>query len=290
MPVRASRHQERRVSTTAGHTSSNPATIAAAFVQARLQAQALPAFPGHPTPATLAQGYACQDAAIARWPDRVAGWKVGYIAPERRDASGEDRVTGPIFAASVWPDRPESELDVPVFVGGFAAIEAEFVFRLGVDAPPARLDWTPRDAAALVASLHVGVETAGSPLATINALGPAVVASDFGNNAGLILGREIPDWSRLPESAFACETWIDGALVGRGGAGSIPGGLLGALAFALGRCARRGLPMRAGALITTGAATGIHDIVAGQRASVRFGPWGEIRCRAVAATARGERA
>ena len=64
---------------------------------------------------------------------------------------------------------------------------------------------------------------------------------------------------------------------------SIPGGLLDALAFTLGRCARRGLPLRAGMLVTTGAATGIHDIRAGSRAAVRFGPWGEILCRAVSA-------
>jgi 2-keto-4-pentenoate hydratase len=260
--------------------------IAAAFVRARRAARALDRFPGGEPPATLAAGYAIQDRAIARWPEHVVGWKVGYIAPERRDASHEDRVTGPIFADALWHDVPGAELEFPVFERGFAAVEAEYVFRLGADAPPQQLDWEPEQAAALVDALHVGVETAGSPLATINLLGPTVVAADFGNNAGLVLGREIPDWRRQPEHALHCETWIDEICVGRGGASSIPGGLLGALAFALGRCARRGLPMRAGALITTGAATGIHDIVAGQRASVRFGPWGEIRCRAVAAQAR----
>jgi 2-keto-4-pentenoate hydratase len=112
-----------------------------------------------------------------------------------------------------------------------------------------------------------------------------VVASDFGNNAGLILGTEIPDWQRQPGRAMNCETWIEGQCVGRGGAHGVPGGLLAALAFALGRCARRGLALRAGAWVTTGAATGIHDIALGQHARIDFGPWGEIRCRAVAAQA-----
>ena len=268
-------------------TSSRSEQIASRFVLARRNAQALAGFPGE-IPATLAEAYASQDAAIRLWPDRVVGWKVGFIAPERRDASGEDRVTGPIFERALWIDRAGEETLVPVFVGGFAAVEAEYVFRLAVDAPADRIEWTPHDAAALVGALHIGVETAGSPLATINVLGPTVVATDFGNNAGLILGREIENWRALPESAMQCETWIEGICVGRGGAGSIPGGLLGALAFALGRCARRGLPMRAGTLITTGAATGIHDIRVGERASVRFGPWGEVLCRAVAATAQDD--
>ncbi|MFY2764006.1 2-keto-4-pentenoate hydratase [Arenimonas sp. MALMAid1274] len=260
-------------------------SAAAAFVQARWAGRALPGFPGTP-PADLAGGYAIQDRAIGLWPDRVAGWKVGYISPDRRDGSGDDRVVGPIFAAEVWPQPPGGTRDVPVFVGGFAAVEAEFVFRLAADAPADRVQWSARDALALVAALHIGIETAGSPLATINVLGPTVVVSDFGNNAGLVLGPEIPGWRELPEAGLVCETFIEGVSVGRGGAASVPGGLGEALAFALARCARRGHPLKAGDLVTTGAATGIHDILAGQQALIRFGAWGELRCRAVAATAR----
>lgn len=263
--------------------ASTPESIAAAFVEARLACRSLPGFPGTP-PVDLATGYACQDAAIARWPDLIAGWKVGYISPDRRDSSGEDRLVGPIFARAIWPLAVDACLDVPVFVGGFAAVEAEYVFRLGADAPPGKALWTAEETLGLVAALHVGIEIAGSPLATINVLGPSVVVSDFGNNAGLLLGPEVQAWRSRPESDLACTTTIDDALVGRGGAASLPGGLLSALAFALGRCARRGFPLKAGALVTTGAATGIHDILPGQRARISFGSCGELRCRAVPAT------
>lgn len=262
-------------------TSADP--IAAAFVQARLAGGSLSGFPGTPPP-DLAAAYAIQDAAIGLWPDPVAGWKVGYIAPERRDVSGDDRLVGPIFARAVWPVALGESLDVPVFAGGFAAVEAEYVFRLAADADPARLRWSPEEALALVAALHIGIETAGSPLATINVLGPTVVVSDFGNNAGLLLGPQIPGWRDVPEDQLTCETFVDDVSVGRGGAGSVPGGLGAALAFALGRCARRRMPLRAGMLVTTGAATGIHDILPGQQARIRFGRYGELQCRAIAAT------
>ena len=253
--------------------------IAARFVQARRAGRALPGFPGV-IPSDLVEAYLCQDAAIALWNERVVGWKVGYIAPERRDGSGDERLLGPIFADALWPAADEGDVAFPVFVGGFAAVEAEYVFRLGADAPAQRTMWTPQDASHLVAAMHIGVETAGSPLATINELGPSVVVSDFGNNAGLILGDAVDDWRERMES-FTCSTWIDGVCAGRGGAASLPGGPLAALAFALARSAQRGRPLRAGDLVTTGAATGIHDIVAGQGARVVFDGIGEIGCQAV---------
>ncbi len=39
--------------------------------------------------------------------------------------------------------------------------------------------------------MFIGIEIASSPLQNINDYGPAVVASDFGNNAGLLLGAEV---------------------------------------------------------------------------------------------------
>ena len=40
-------------------------------------------------------------------------------------------------------------------------------------------------------------------------------------------------------------------------------------------------------LISTGAATGIHDIVAGQRARISFGRWGELQCATETARPEG---
>ena len=254
--------------------------IAAAFVAARRQARALPGFPGE-IPANLVAAYRVQDLAIAQWPERVVGWKVGYIAADRRDASGDERLLGPIFASQLQPAG--DAVEDPVFAGGFGAIEAEYVLRLDADAPAGKLDWTPEDTALVPATLFIGVEIASSPLATINQLGPRVVVSDFGNNNGLVLGAEIPGWRDLPEDALLAETFVDGASVGRGGASSLPGGLLAAYAFALSRSARRGRPLKAGELVATGNATGIHDILPGQAGRVSFGAQGEIAGVAVAA-------
>ena len=260
----------------------DPMRVARAFVDARRAARPLAEFPG-PLPTGMAEGYRVQEAAIGLWEDEVVGWKVGRIPPELQAELGADRVMGPVFARSVWRAQPGRPTPLPVIAGGFAAVEAEYVFRMGVDAQPGRTDWTPEAALELVEEMLAGVEFAGSPLATINVLGPRVVAADFGNNAGLILGRPLPGWRERPDGVPPCEAFVDGKRVGRGSPQSIPGGPAASLAFLMNACAARGRPLRRGQLVTTGAASGIHDIEAGQTARITFGDQDEILCEAVPA-------
>ena len=266
-----------RATTTPATGPATPGEIARAFVDARQAARTLPGFPG-PVPATLAESYVIQDAAIALWPDDIAGWKVGRVPPHLQALLGEERVGGPSFLSALRMARPGETVALPVITGGFAAVEAEFVFRLGRDAPMGKTDWTSQEALAVVDALHIGVEFAGSPLAAINDLGSTVVAADFGNNAALVIGPEVQNWRARSDDSLACETFIDGVSVGAGTAASVPGGPAPALAFLLGHCAARGRPLTAGQYVTTGAATGIHEIRAGQTARVNFGEFGEILC------------
>ncbi|HEY8614603.1 2-keto-4-pentenoate hydratase [Phenylobacterium sp.] len=253
--------------------------IARRFVDARTGGEAVTTFPG-PLPQTLAEGYETQEAAIGLWPGEVVGWKIGKVPPAVQAEVGETRLVGPIFEGRVQQPAPGEAGTFRTIPGGFAAVEAEVVIRLAKDAPANKYEWTPEEAAELVAEMLIGCEMAGSPLATINELGPRVVVSDFGNNAGLILGPPIPGWrERAPES-LTCRTLVNGVEVGTGSAGNLEGGPLGCLAWILGHTARRGRPLRAGALITTGQLTGIHDVAPGDRAVIDFGALGQVLCTA----------
>jgi len=259
----------------------DPDEAARRFVAARLQARALPAFPG-PLPDGLAGGYACQDRAIALWPDQIAGWKVGRIPDDLQESLGATRVVGPVFSHTLIHAGVEPAV-LAVIPGGFAAVEAEYIYRIGRDAPAGKTRWTPEEALDFVDAELVGVEFAGSPLATINLLGPCAVASDFGNNAALILGPEIPGWRSRTDGGPTCQVFTDGVPVGTGSPASIPGGPAASLAILMGLAAGRGYPLKTGQYVTTGAASGIHDIEAGQTARITFGELGEIRCVAVPA-------
>ena len=144
--------------------------------------------------------------------------------------------------------------------------------------------------------MHIGVELAGSPFPGINALGPCVTVSDFGNNAGLILGPEIVDWRARTLDGLACETFIDGASVGRGDAASVLGGRQQAARswrFCSAHCAARGPAAEAARPVgvsTEPAATGVHEIHIGHAARMSFGRDGEIACAAVRADPAPQRA
>ena len=71
----------------------------------------------------------------------------------------------------------------------------------GAGHPAGKTDWTADDVIPFVQSMHIGVEVASSPLATLNDLGPGAVISDFGNNWGVVVGagsRTGARWRRLP--------------------------------------------------------------------------------------------
>ena len=253
--------------------------IAKRFVAARASGEPLAGFPGS-LPADLDAAYACQDAAIGLVDDTIAGWKVGLVGKEAVAVFEQDRLAGPIFRTSVRQARDGEPVDFPVYRGGFAAVEAEFLLKVGRDAPADKRQWTRAEAQALVAAVHVGIETAGSPLKTINELGPIAIVADFGNNAGLIVGPELPNWRQRPVEQWRCEMFLDDVPVGHGHGGAPPGGPFESLRFLLELCARRSRPLKAGDWVSTGAITGVHEIVAGQAARVSFGDAGEISCRA----------
>jgi 2-keto-4-pentenoate hydratase len=261
-----------------------PASIAPQFLQARRDGVSVPGYPGGVLPETMADGYAVQDIAIDSWPDELVGWKVGYVPPQHQQRLGTDRLAGCIFRKNLW-QAGDAPTPFRAIAGGFTAVEAEFIFRLGQDAPADKTAWTAEEAADYVGELILGVEIAGSPLATINVLGPTVVASDFGNNDGQILGPVLDNWRDIAWEDMGVETVINGVSVGTGTAASIPGSPLAALAFLLGHVASRGRPLKKGMLVTTGASTGIHDVVAGDAATVSFGALGQVQCVAVPAQA-----
>lgn len=250
--------------------------IAERFVTARKSAKALEGYPGD-VPAKLEDSYTIQEKAIKLWGKPVIGWKIGRLAPDKQAEHGTERLAGPIFAP-MYKDYSD-DIVLPVFVGGFAAVEAEYVFRIGRDADPAKTEYSEEDALSLIDACFAGIEMAGSPLATINALGPTVVASDFGNNFGLILGPQIlritaDSTPALLDAdainAFSARTEIDGQLVGKGGLFTMPGGPLKAIAWLAGHLAKRGRPLTKGQFISSGATTGIHDIGPDQNAVVTF--------------------
>ena len=256
--------------------------IARAFVESRHGARFLSKYPGE-HPADLATAYTIQDSAIDLWTDEIAGWKVGRIPDAIAPSFGEDRLVGPIFAKTVHRYVGD-QIPLEAIEGGFAAVEGEFILELSEDAPAGKTEWTVEEARSLVGEVYCGIELAGSPFAEINDHGPCVTISDFGNNAGLIVGAPFSGWRDKPMQDWGCETFIDNVSIGRGSAAPMPGGVFESLRFALMRNAERGLPLKKGHLISSGAISGVHEIKIGQSARVVFSDGTAIDCAIKART------
>ena len=259
-------------------TTDGATAIARAFVSARQAGDALRDYPGE-APTRLDLAYRVQDAAIALHGRPVAGWKVGRINPPR---DGADRLTGPIFSDQVQPDGG-APVPTPVFRDGFAAAEAEFLLRLGATPDPQRRRYSLDEARALIDAVHVGIEIASSPFPGINDHGPAVTVSDFGNNNGLVVGPAIADWRAADLEGWPVELRVNGERVGAALGAAIPGGPFAAARFLLEHMAARGQALEAGQWVSTGAVTGIHQVVVGDRVEALFDGRLGVSCTITAA-------
>jgi 2-keto-4-pentenoate hydratase len=259
-----------------------PEQIYQPFHAARTAARPLAAYPGNTVPATLAEGHAIQAASIAAWPDRVVGWKVAAIQPQWRAAYPAERLGGPVFARSLQMAGVDA-VDVHIIEGGYAAAEAEFALRLGADFPMHATFVSVEALQPFVAAVHAAIELAGSPLPTLSSLGPGAVLSDFGNNTGLVIGPELPEFFGRDGAGWLSETAVNGHLAGNGSAERIPGGPLAALLFLTNDLVARGLTLRPGDWVSTGASTGIHVLAVGDTVAARFDGKPAITLRVCAA-------
>jgi len=255
-------------------------SVAQAFVTARRAGRALASYPGAP-PADLAAAYAIQDHAIRADGRPIAGWKVGRIFPPDDARLGSNRLSGPIFAESVI-DGETGAPAMPVFSGGFAAAEAEFLLHIAPGHTGAAPQ-TDAETLALLDDVRIGIEIASSPYPGINADGPTVTASDFGNNFGLVRGPQVADWRGTDLRTVRVQTAIDGETVGEASAETMLDGPLGAVRFLLANLASRGISVAQGGWVSSGAVTGVHKVRAGQRVEASFGALGTVACTIVAA-------
>ena len=255
------------------------------LVGARLGARPLADFPGR-LPVTLEQAYAIQSASADRWPDEVAAWKVGKLSAPDQERFQTEKYAGPIFQSSIRTAGRGSCEAMAIYEGGFAAIEAEYALELGSAVPPSEKDYSDEELADLVRAVYGVAEVASSPMAVVNELGATSVISDFGANAGLVVGPKISGWRSLgPESLFASVA-VDDCTVGEANSEPIERNPLQALRFLIGLCASRGIVLPEGALISTGALTGVHHVLVGSTARVSFESFGSFEVRFEAAAAK----
>ena len=260
----------------------DPKPISDALLRARRSCTLLDGFPGD-LPQSLEQAYAVQLHSISQWDADLIGFKVGGVPPKFQEQFPTIWQAGPMFADQRYTVKTGDSLEVTVFEGGFAAYEAELVFVLkDLDKLDQPLK-TVEDTHAFIDRVHLGAEIASSPNPEVNNLGPGSIISDFGNNAGVVLGPEAPlsilnDFSKLEVVLH-----IDDVEIGRATPNAGDNGPLGALRFILNHfiSLKGQLDLPDGCLISSGAITGVHQSHAGTKGNLKFGDLAEYELKMV---------
>lgn len=214
---------------------------------------------------TLDDGYAVQDAAWRMRGVAIAGYKIGLTNPAVQQMMGTDApIVGRLHATDI--------LYAPVDLAAaryprFA--EAELVVRIGRDLTPAMAPFDRDGVAAVVESVHAGIEICASRYAADDVAIGALVA-DNSNAERLVIGNRLSSgWDR----AFAAlEVTLDrsrGTSV-RGNSVAVLGDPLDALVWLANWLAMRGETLAQGQWVATGSCTGMTEIAPDERLTARF--------------------
>jgi len=219
---------------------------------------------------TEKDAYRVQQEAFAElWPGvRPAAWKVG----------GPSEKVTPAAA----PIPPENVLKSPASVSGakmqMIGVEAEVAFRIAKDLPPRSRPYSERSIAAAIGEAVVAIELCDTRLADWKNASITWKLADFQSNAALVVGAGTRDWQQIDFLQQEVEFRI-GARVSKAKGAHAFGNPLRLLPWLLKHCAKLGLGLHAGDVVTTGAWTGLEIAKPGDEVVARFPGIGEARLR-----------
>ena len=255
-PTRISSHDQ--------HGNQDRSPCAEALIRARLTRQ----------PATIPPGAAPADAhAAVRIADEVAAamrphdgpivaWKVGADAPDAEPSAA------PIHAATLHAGPPGPAAASFRLIG----VEAELAYRFRAAPPdPCSLD----DLAQALDSVHVAIEILDTRLARLPD-DSLLARADQNNHGALIVGPGRRDWRLIDPLTVAVTLAIDNRVVVSRAGGNTAGDPLRMLAWLASHAARRGHPMTAGSIVTTGSATGTVFVAPGAAVEATFAGLGSL--------------
>ena len=245
-------------------------TISKALTRARDTRTPIEEFPGE-LPKTIDDAYAIQAACAKNTGKAIVGWKVAGMPPNMPGTWNVAKLVGPAFEGTIHKIKSGDTVELPIYAGGFAAVEPEYVAVLG-DIPDR--DVTLEDMDDVVSSLHIGMELAASTLIHANKIGPAAIISAMGLNGGVIVGPEIPKDADLTKVEVSCT--IDCDLAGKKSTGAGMAGPYGSVVFAINHLRAQGIAIPPGTVISTGAITGVHSADDGSRSHIVYDGLGDF--------------
>jgi len=230
------------------------------------------------TPTSLDDAYAIQQRVVAGLLP-VDGRRIGYKAACTSPiAQAALEIEGPLFGQLMsHSSRPSgSTLTASDFV--HRVIEAEFAFRMGVDAIPVAGGHTIESIAACIDAVIPAIEVVDYRYAAWT-IGALQVAADNAIHGAWVYGSPVTDWAALDLAAAGVAVRRNGKVETTGSGSAVLGHPLTVMAWLADELPRFELQLRAGDVVTTGVTTGVFEATAGDEIEAVFERIGSVSVR-----------
>jgi len=246
---------------------------AQSILEARQSGALLDGLAPNDQPRSLEEGYAIQRALMARWPDRIAGWKVGATSKEVQTLLEiSEPIYGPIFQNQIFQS--------PATISGrqfpHRLLESEFAFRFGQTMPSRPRPYTRGEIIDAVDALFPAFEIISPRFTSFTGHHVSHVVADFCANGGAVLGKACSNWRDIDLSSHAVCLSIDGVKRQRGTGAIVLNNPLNVLDWFVNVFSQRGNNIEAGQFVVTGTMTGLHAPDLSQTAKADFGVLGTV--------------
>jgi len=224
-------------------------------------------------PRSLEEGYAIQHVVTAKWPDKIAGWKVGATSKEVQALLGiSEPAYGPVFKNDVF----QSPATIPGRRFPHRLLESEFLFRFGKAIPSRPKSYTRGEIVDAVDALLPAFEIISPRFTSFTGHPVSYVIADFCANGGAVLGKLCSDWREIDLSSQVVTLSIDGAKRQRGIGVIVLDNPLNVLDWFVNALSQHGGEIEAGQFVLTGTMTGLQAPEPSQVAKADFGLLGTV--------------
>jgi 2-keto-4-pentenoate hydratase len=227
-------------------------------------------------PATLSDAYAIQARVVAALVEQGDGRCIGFKAACTNEiAQAALQIDRPVFGRLMSQITSPSGTTLAADQFTHRVIEAEFGFRLGDDVLPAEGGHTQETIAKYVDALIPAIEIVDHRFESW-AVGALRIVADNAIHGWWIHGDPVTDWQGHDLGASAVSVTRNGELVTTGTGAAVLGHPLNVMAWLADELPQFGLRLRRGDVVTTGVATDVFEVGAGDSCVADFGPFGTV--------------
>lgn len=224
-------------------------------------------------PGNRPEAFAIQERMLATIGGEGAGWKIGATSARMREIDGhDDIIPGRLLADSTYVGR-KHRIDSSRFPG--ARMEAEFAFRIARDLAPRAEPYTAAEVAGAIVFLPA-IEIIGDRYPKGQKVDTLLAIADNGGGFGFVAGDPVADWQGVDFRNHHVALTVDGGPEAENFLGEMRADVVQVVADLANMLGRRGIGLRQGEYVTTGAAAVPQPMVAGARVVADYGRLGRI--------------